>query len=216
MELTYKVLGADGKEYGPVTVTQMQAWVREGRVPPKQQVKRSDMEHWAEAEAFSELQETFVPAATVAAQPPGIPVAGKRADSMAAARLKSGASWFYWVAGLSLVNSVVAFTGSSWRFLFGLGVTQVIDAATEQMGSAGKGVALGLDLLVIGILVLIGVFANKAQTWAFIVGMALLALDGIVFVLNSDWLGVGFHAFVLFCIFRGFQACRQLRSNGVG
>jgi len=29
MELTYKVLGADGKEYGPVTVTQMQAWVRE-------------------------------------------------------------------------------------------------------------------------------------------------------------------------------------------
>jgi hypothetical protein len=212
MELTYKVLGADGKEYGPVTVTQMQAWVREGRVPPKQQVKRSDMEHWAEAGAFSELQETYAPAATVSSQSQTVSPSTEARDPMIAARLKSGASWFYWIAALSLVNSISSFTGHSWRFLLGLGVTQLIDAATQQMATNGNAVALGLDLVVIGLLVLFGVFANKGHTWAFIVGMVLFALDGIIFLIASDWLGVGFHAFVLFCLFRGLQACRQLGS----
>jgi hypothetical protein len=28
--------------------------------------------------------------------------------------------------------------------------------------------------------------------------------------LVRDWLGVGFHGFVLYCLFRGFTACQQL------
>src|SRR6478736_1222143 len=171
MELTYTVTGADGKQYGPVTLNQMQAWVREGRVPAKQQVKRSDMDHWSEAGAFAELQSSFAPA-PFSAQPQVIapsPRAG--VDPAAAGQMKSGASWFYWIAALSLVNSISAFTGHSWRFILGLGVTQLIDAATQEMGSSGKGVALGLDLVVIALLVLFGVFANKGHTWAFIVGM---------------------------------------------
>jgi hypothetical protein len=217
MELTYKVLGADGKEYGPVTVAQMQAWVREGRVPPRQQVKRSDMEHWAEAGAFSELQETYTPpAAPVSAQPQTLSAAAKGGDPMAAARLKSCASWFYWIAALSLVNSIVTLTGSNFRFLFGLGITQIIDGATQGMGNGGKGVALALDVLVVGVLVFFGVFASKGQLWAFVIGGVLFALDCVIFIFAEQWLGVAFHAYVLFRLFQGFEACRQLRANRGG
>ena len=108
MELTYKVRGADGKEYGPVTLQQLTGWVGEGRLPPQQQVQRSDMSYWAAASDFAELQPLYAPAASPAASPAAQATSPPQAVAVAAARTRSGASWFYWIAGLSLVNSVVA------------------------------------------------------------------------------------------------------------
>jgi hypothetical protein len=122
--------------------------------------------------------------------------------------VKSAGAWFYWVAGLSLINSIAAFSGSSWRFIFGLGVTQKFDAIGAEMASGGKMIALLLDVLAAGVFVLFGVFAQKAHLWSFIVGMVFFALDGVIFVIAQDWLGVGFHVFVLYCLFRGVVACR--------
>lgn len=221
MEHTYTIRASDGQEYGPATLAQITGWVREGRVSAESEIKRSDMQHWSAASSFVELQSVFAPFATAATAPvasatPGViapnPVAPS-ADPQAVAQLKSGASWFYWIAGLSLVNSLAAFLGSDWRFILGLGVTQVFDALGSQMGGAGKVVTLGLDVIAAGALVLFGVFGNKRHLWAFIVGMGLFALDGLVFLLAQDWIGVGFHVFVLYCLFRGLQACRSLNAG---
>jgi hypothetical protein len=43
--------------------------------------------------------------------------------------------------------------------------------------------------------------------------MVLFALDGGIFLLTQDWIGVGFHIFVLYCLFRGFKACRELKGT---
>jgi hypothetical protein len=217
MELTYKVRGADGKEYGPATLQQLSSWIREGRLPAQQEVRRSDMDYWVAAQEFAELKAMYsaaqapvAPGAGVPASPLGQPAA---ANAAAVRQLKSGASWFYWVAGLSLVNSIVAFSGSSWHFLFGLGITQIFDGLRENLGSVGTIVVLALDLAAAGLFILFGVFANKGHLWAFIIGMVLFGLDGLLFVLVKDWLGVGFHAFVLYCLYRGMSACRQLRGS---
>ena len=127
--------------------------------------------------------------------------------------MKSAASWFYWIAALSLVNSISAFTGSDWRFILGLGITQIIDALGQDIEGSGKFIALVLDLVAAGVLVLFGVFGGKGHLWAFIVGMVLFALDGVIFLLAQDWIGVAFHAFVLYCFVRGFQACRALKAS---
>jgi hypothetical protein len=216
MDLTYMVLGADGKEYGPVTLNQITGWIHEGRVPAQQQVRRSDMQHWAAASAFAELQGLFEPAAV---PPPPSTTAGviRQANpsvpaGASVARMRVSASWFYWVAGLSLVNSIMAFAGQSWRFIFGLGITQIIDEFASQMTGSGKMIALALNVAAAGIFVLFGFFAHKGHTWAFIVGMVLFALDGIILVLASAWLGVAFHAYVLFRLFQGFTACRELKE----
>jgi hypothetical protein len=211
MELTYMVRGADGKEYGPASLEQLSGWAQEGRLQPQAGVKRSDMDGWAAAADFVELQPIFgAPVNTAAATAVAQKATVTRNDPAAAAQMRSGASWFYWVAGLSLINTVSAFSGSSWRFILGLGITQVFDEFGSTLSGGGKFVALVLDLMVAGVFVLFGVFAHKAHKWAFIVGMVLFALDGLIFLLVQDWLGVGFHAFVLFCLFRGFSACRRL------
>lgn len=218
MEHSYTIRAADGQEYGPATLEQLTGWAREGRVNADTQLKRSDMQHWSPAVSFAELQAVFAPAATPAPLSgtprtiaPNLAPAGE--DPQTIAQLKSGASWFYWIAGLSLVNSIAAFLGSDWRFILGLGVTQIIDLFGSQMGGAGKVVTIGLDVAAAGVLILLGVFGNKRQLWAFIVGLVLFALDSVVFLIGGDWIGVAFHAFVLYCLFRGLQACRSLNAG---
>jgi len=223
METTYTLRAADGQEYGPATLDQLIGWVREARVNQDTELRRSDMQHWSRAGDFTELQSIFqsAPAAVPATLPqasaahPAFPsVAGaSQDDPVTIAQLKSGASWFYWIAGMSLINSIAAASGSDWRFIVGLGATQIFDAVGAGFGGAGKIVTLALDLLVVGLLVLFGIFGNKRHLWAFIVGMGLFALDTLVFLFVQDWIGVAFHVFVLFCLFRGFAACRALRKS---
>ncbi|HEU5070013.1 MAG TPA: DUF4339 domain-containing protein [Verrucomicrobiae bacterium] len=210
MENTYTVRGTDGREYGPVTLSQVVAWIREGRLNGQSELRRSDLTAWARATDFSELQAFF---ASAAPQPIAPPASAGGVPAATASQLKSGASWFYWIAGLSLVNSIAATWGSDWRFIVGLGVTQIVDAVGAEIANGGRFVALALDLMVAGVFVLFGVFAHKRHLWAFIVGMILFGLDGLVFLLGRDWIGVGFHVFVLFCLFRGCQACRALAET---
>lgn len=222
MDINYKVRAADGQEYGPVTLEQLTGWLRENRISGDNEIMRSDMTHWARAADFTELQAALpvvIPSAapspvrgTPAPLSPRPAAAGVAADPVRAAQVKSGASWFYWIAALSLVNSIAALTGSGWRFVIGLGVTQFSDGLGQAFGGGGKVVALVLAIIAAGIFILCGIFANKRRLWAFIVGMVLFTLDAVISLLIQDWIGLGFHAFALFFIFRGFNAARQMNK----
>ena len=212
MDTTYTIRAMDGKEYGPVTFNDITQWIREGRVNQQTDIRRSDMDYWSPAAKFAELLPLFA-----AAAPAPLPTTSATAtlsgdDPQAVARLRSGASWFYWIAGLSLINSVVALTGSNWRFIFGLGLTQVIDALGREFSGGALAVMLALDVIVTGMFVLFGVFAHKRHLWAFIVGGVLLLLDSLLILLFKDWIGLAFHAWVLFSLFVGAKACQQLNA----
>lgn len=43
-------------------------------------------------------------------------------------RIRKGASWFYWIALLSFINSVIMFSGGNTTIVFGLGITQIANA----------------------------------------------------------------------------------------
>jgi len=124
-------------------------------------------------------------------------------------RRRIGARWFYWVAGISLVNAVVALAGQHWRFIVGLGTTQVVNGLAARTGH-GWAPAILLDLLLIGGFVLLGYLALQRQHWAFPVGIGVYALDGLIFLAARHWVGLAFHVFVLIMIGKGFQAARQL------
>ena len=129
---------------------------------------------------------------------------------------KSGANWFYWIAGLTLVTSVIAFGGGGIRFLISLGITQIIDgigdAISADGGSAAKVVALVMALLISGVFIIFGVLANKKVLAAYIIGMVVFGLDGVLSLVFQDWIGVIAHGVVLFFLFRGFQAGNELVS----
>ena len=154
----------------------------------------------------------------------GTPAAAD-AESVAAVQkiegaIGSGANWFYWIAGLSVVNSVMHLFGSDRSFIVGLGITQVIDAiaaggASSAGASAGnvlRAIALFLDFMMAAFFVLLGWQAGKKRAWAFVLGMILYALDGLIFVLIRDWLSIGFHVFALFGVWAGYSALRKLRT----
>src|ERR1041384_4403540 len=100
------------------------------------------------------------------------------------ASYKSGANWFYWIAGLTIVTSVIAFGGGGIRFLISLGITQIIDGVAEAISADGGGVAkmvaLVLSLLISGVFIIFGWLAGQKMLGAYIAGMVLFGLDGLL------------------------------------
>lgn len=148
-----------------------------------------------------------VPTAARPAPPPPSAVDDKRERLLRQRR--SGALWFYWVAGLSVVNSLASLSGQQWRFILGLGITQLADALAVHSGR-GLGAVAVMDAVIVGGFVLLGRFAERGRVWAFGVGAAIYALDGLIFVGLRDWIGVAFHVFVLVMTVRGLDAARRL------
>jgi hypothetical protein len=105
-------------------------------------------------------------------------------------------------------------------FIVGLGITQIFDgiaaAAAENLAGnsalAVHSLAFVMDFLASVAVAVFGLLAHKRKAWAFVVGMVLYALDGLLFVMVGDWLSAGFHAFALFGIFGGLSALRKLRA----
>ena len=219
MDITYKVRGSDGNEYGPVTADQVEAWVREGRLSAQSELQRSDMAHWAAAGDFTEFKSVFPPMPPPV--PPGAPGAGaappapgrispaSKEDQIALIRSRANGRWFYWIAGLSVINSLISLGNGGTQFIAGLGITQILDVA----GRGTRALALVLDVIVAGFFVMLGVFAQKRQTWAYLVGIVLYGLDALIFLLVSAWLPLTFHGYVLFWLIRGFQACRSISAR---
>jgi uncharacterized RDD family membrane protein YckC len=55
MDLSYKIIGGDEHEYGPVSLVELKAWVVDGRVTGPTQVWRSDSAEWSPAIQYAEL-----------------------------------------------------------------------------------------------------------------------------------------------------------------
>ncbi len=123
-----------------------------------------------------------------------------QADSV----VMSGASWFWWIAGLSVVNTVMIHSGTDRTFVIGLGFTMLADIIFKDL----MVVALVIDVVVLSVFAGFGLMARKGHLWAFVTGIVLYTLDSLIYVLGQDWMSVGFHAFALFYMVRGALALR--------
>ena len=143
--------------------------------------------------------------------------ASTRADVMQQLELQqqwqNGARWFWWIAALSLINSVIAMANGSWGFIVGLGITQFVDGIAivlQEEGSTApvKFYAAAANAVVIAIFILFGFKAREGFRWAFLTGGVVYVLDGLLLALVQDWWGVGFHVFVLLQVWNGLKALR--------
>ncbi len=67
----YKILGGDGKEYGPVSADTLRQWVAEGRANAETKVQPEGGGNWTALGQVAEFASLFA----VAPPPPGAPVA---------------------------------------------------------------------------------------------------------------------------------------------
>lgn len=151
------------------------------------------------------------PAPAPAPTPSG-PTPAQVAEARKRAVMRTGARWFYWIAGLSIINSLLFVTGAKLTFLVGLGMADAANAIAQTASQDGSGlvIALAFDVLLAGGFIGLAYMAEKAAGWAFIVGLVVYGLDALLLVWAADWPSVAFHGLALYFIYRGFQACRAL------
>lgn len=125
-------------------------------------------------------------------------------------RMRRGAGWFVTIALLSGVNSVLQIFDAKIRFIFGLGITQVVDALPRGGGQNGTILMIAVDGVFIVMLILCAKWAKAGSQGAFLGGMIAYALDGVLLLLFSVWLDAAVHAYALYMIWQGYSASREL------
>ena len=133
--------------------------------------------------------------------------------------IKNGANNFYWIAGMSVLNSLISTFEGGITFVIGLGITQFVDAFAmlfaQDIPEAAilfKGIGIVVSIVISAIFAILGLFAVKAKRWAFITGMVLYVLDGGLLLLFQDWFGALFHLIFLWGLWKGLQALNQLQK----
>jgi hypothetical protein len=119
--------------------------------------------------------------------------------------LKGSSSWFVMIAGLSLVNSVLSMTGAGIHFIFGLGLTQIVDALARESGRSGIVADLIINGMIAGVFVLFWRFARTGAKWAFFAGMGLYVIDALILLAFKDFLSVAFHGWALYRMYNGVK-----------
>jgi hypothetical protein len=126
-----------------------------------------------------------------------------------------GANWFFWIAGLSLVNSAIFAFGGQISFIIGLAYTQIIDVFSDAIVEDGgpsfvRWLALAFNIGIFGFFALVGYYSNRAFKAAFLIGIAVYTIDALLWLLMGGYLEIAFHAYALIWIVKGFLASRNV------
>jgi len=129
----------------------------------------------------------------------------------------SGANWFFWIAGLSLVNSATSLSGSSMNFVIGLSTTQFIDAVASGIpgpySTMFTMIAIMLDLGFAGLFFVFGILARRRSRAGFVLGMIFYGFDSLLLLLIGSIIGIVFHVLALVFIFTGLRALQKLEKQ---
>src|SRR5689334_18479631 len=134
-------------------------------------------------------------------------------------KIRNGMNWFYWIAGLSLLNTIIYLSGNDLTFVIGLGVTQIVDgfmySLSEEFSTGGtivRLVGLVIDMIPECLFIVAGILGRKRYRAPILIAMVLYFLDGLLLLLLGDLYGAGFHAFALFGVWSGLRAISELEA----
>jgi hypothetical protein len=85
----YRIIGADGKPYGPITVEQLKQWIKEGRANAQTQTFVEGATEWKPLGALPEFTNHFTPPVPPTISPP-IPGRVRKTNSYAMAGMIFG------------------------------------------------------------------------------------------------------------------------------
>ena len=172
----YKIIGADGKEYGPVSAEQLRQWLTEGRVNQQTRVLAEGSTDWKAFGEVAELNPTTPPAAPPLSSIKFSPI---NSDQSAAREAVRGPAIFILV--LSILNIVTAVISCLWlayesQFMTALGLPE----QTDQFQTKIK-VFFSVPATVIGFFLAIACLIGslrmmKLQSHGFAIATAIMML----------------------------------------
>ena len=110
---------------------------------------------------------------------------------------------------MSILNSAIATSGKQFNFTFGLGVSQIGDAWMASDSGLLSTVGVLVSFAFSGLFLLLAWLAQHTRV-ALPIGIAVYAVDALLFVVAQDGLGLGFHAFALFLNISGWATYRRM------
>ena len=144
----YKIIGADGKEYGPVSADQLRQWLGEGRINAQIKVKSDTMTEW---QALGALPEFAAQCTAPAAAPPFASGAtASKISGLARASLVLGA--------LGLLCGITAPVGLV------LGIVALVKMKNSQGRLSGTRLAIyGIAVSLLGLLIWLPVLVKERE-----------------------------------------------------
>lgn len=172
----YKIIGADGKEYGPVSAEQLRQWLNEGRVNQQTRVLADGSTDWKALGEVAELN-----AATPPAAPPlsSIKFAPIDSDQSAARQMVRGPAIFILV--LAILNILTTILSCVWLAFEGSIMTSLgVPEQTNELQNRLK-MFFSLPATILGgflaVACLIGALRMmKLQSHGFAIATAIMML----------------------------------------
>ena len=178
----YKIIGADQKEYGPVTGDQLRHWIAEGRVNGRTQVQAEGASEWQPLSAFPEFAGFFgAGTAAPASGPAPFPVGSGRDAALQSVKAPAIALLI-----TAVLNSILALwklveltlMHSNLEFLSGM--PQFNDPQMQRIlhvASGPVGVASAAFGLVMSVVILIGALRMHAlRSYSLALVASILAI----------------------------------------
>jgi hypothetical protein len=130
-----------------------------------------------------------------------------------------GSRWFYWIAGLSLVNTFLYYGGAPIRIALGLGFTQLVDVIVGSILPQLYYLSLAIDVVIAAAFVGFGYLSGRADISAFLVGLVVYVIDGLLYlglmILGRTPTGIVaiiWHGVAIYFIWKGLQTARELKN----
>lgn len=126
-----------------------------------------------------------------------------------------GADWFFWIAILSVLNSLIVYFYRTPNTPVALGITQWLDGTSGGITELMTAPELVTNILIAAVLCVFAVLARRGSDLAFVVGIFLYVLDAFLVIGQRDFFAFGVHLIALFFLAKGLLASRHIRENAV-
>ena len=129
-----------------------------------------------------------------------------------------GSRWFYWIAGLSLVNTLLYYGGAPIRLAMGLGLTQLIDGIVGTIFPQLYYLSLAIDVIIAAAFIGFGYLSGRGEISTFVVGLIVYCFDGLLYLglmilghTPSGIVAIIWHGIAVYFLWKGLQAARELK-----
>lgn len=178
----YKIIGADQKEYGPISTEQMRQWITEGRINAQTQAQAVGETTWKPVSMFPEFAGSFA-AAPPPLSPMGVPMAGADVRARALQDVTGPAIGLMVTAALGILASLVGIA---------MNVLGVSMSSMQNFNASGQNAemmrvmqmfagTMGIVIRIIGILVGVFIFygalkMKKLENYSICMGASIVAM----------------------------------------
>lgn len=162
MSANYKIIGDDGREYGPAPAEQIKKWIAENRVERETPIFKDGALNWAFAGNLPEFAELF----------PGNPALLQRQQPLSPGFSKPRTSGFATtglICGILSLTFFCCFGGVPFNILgFVFSLIALFQISNNPQRFTGRGLAIaGLILSAIGLLFLLVMLASGQTNFSF-------------------------------------------------